>query len=213
MKCISNIYIISWGKQTNSYCIQDKSAVNICRTESLFSVRPIGAPIDSQKHLVLSYSEREREMFYLTMHSTHFIYGYMASDIWLRTILIVRKETRCRHIGYSYRLTARVLLYAPSHRQDNTYYGLCYISHGALARTRNSSMGPPHEGSIRRPIAPRANALLLSYVPLPAPIDSQKHLVLSYSHPALNYFTGVGCRSVVGYPVRVLWVVRSIPLN
>ena len=62
--------------------------------------------------------EREREMFYLTTHSTHFIYGYMASDIWLRTILIVRKET-C----YSYRLTARVLLYAPSHRQDNTYHG------------------------------------------------------------------------------------------
>ena len=23
-----------------------------------------------------------REMFYLTTHSTHFIYGYMASDIW-----------------------------------------------------------------------------------------------------------------------------------
>ena len=47
---------------------------------------------------------RQRKMFYLT----HFIYGYMASDIWLMTILIVRKETRCRHIGYSYRLTARV---------------------------------------------------------------------------------------------------------
>ena len=95
-----------------------------------------------------------KEMFYLTTLSTHFIYGYMASDIWLRTILIVRKETRCRHIGYSYRLTARVLLYAPSHRQDNTYHGLCYTSRGALAGTRNSSMGPPHEGSIRRPIAP-----------------------------------------------------------
>ena len=64
------------------------------------------------------------------------------------------KETRCRHIGYSYRLTARVLLYAPSHRQDNTYHGLCYTSRGALAGMRNSSMGPPHEGSIRRPIAP-----------------------------------------------------------
>ena len=100
----------------------------------------------------------EREMFYLTMHSTHFIYGYMASDIWLRTILIVRKETRCRHIGYSYWLTARVLLYAPSHRQDNTYHSLCYTSRGALAGARNSSMGPPHEGSIRRPIAPWANA-------------------------------------------------------
>ena len=48
----------------------------------------------------------------------------MASDIWLRTILIVRKETRCRHIGYSFRLTAMVLLYAPSHRQDSTYHGL-----------------------------------------------------------------------------------------
>ena len=97
-----------------------------------------------------SHREREREMFYLTTHSTHFIYSYMASDIWLWTILIVRKETRCCHIAYSYRLTARVLLYAPSHRQDNTYHGLCYTSRGALARTRNSSMGPPHEASIRR---------------------------------------------------------------
>ena len=76
--------------------------------------------------------------FYLTTHSTHFIYSYMASDIWLRTILIVRKETRCRHIGYSFRLTARVLIYAPSHRQDSTYHGLCYTSLGARAGTRNS---------------------------------------------------------------------------
>ena len=114
-----------------------------------------------------SWRERERKMFYFTTHSTDFIYGYMASDIWLRTILIVRKETRCRHIGYSYRLTAKVLLYAPSHRQDNTYHGLCYTSRGTLAGTRNRSMGPPHEGSIRRPIAPWANTLPLSYVPLP----------------------------------------------
>ena len=105
-------------------------------------------------------------MFYLTTHSTHLIYGYMASDIWLRTILIVRKETHCHHIGYSFRLAARVLLYAPSHRQDNTYHGLCCTSRGALAGTRNSSMGPPHEGSIRRPTAPWANVLPLSYVPL-----------------------------------------------
>ena len=77
-------------------------------------------------------SNREREMFYLTTHSTHFIYGYMASDIWLRTILIARKETRCRHIGYSYRLTARVLLYTPSHRHGSKYHGLCYTSCGAL---------------------------------------------------------------------------------
>ena len=72
----------------------------------------------------------------------------------------MREETRCCHMGYSFRLTARVLLYASSHRQeDSTYHGLCYTSRGALAGTRNSSMGPPHEGSIRRPIVPRVNAL------------------------------------------------------
>ena len=49
-------------------------------------------------------------MFYLMMHSTHFIYGYMASDIWQRTTQIAREETCCRHMGYSFRLTARVLL-------------------------------------------------------------------------------------------------------
>ena len=98
-------------------------------------------------------------MFYLTTHSTHFIYGCLASDIWLRAILIVREETRCRHIGYSFRLAARVLLYASSHIQDSTYHSLCYTSRGALAGTRNSSIGPPYEGSIRRPIAPWANAL------------------------------------------------------
>ena len=104
--------------------------------------------------LLISQLKGGKEMFYLTTHSTHFIYGYMASDKWLRSILIARKETRCRHIGYYVRLTARVLLYAPSHREDSTYHGLCYTSRGELAGTRSSSVGPPHEGSIRRPIAP-----------------------------------------------------------
>ena len=88
-------------------------------------------------------------MFYLMAHSTHFIYGYMASDIWLRTTQIAREETRSCLMGYSFQLVARVLLYAPSHRQDSTYHGLCYTSRGALGGTRNSSMVPPHEGSIR----------------------------------------------------------------
>ena len=115
-----------------------------------------------------------RKCFYFTTHSTHFIYGYMASDIWLRTILIVRKETRCRHIGYSLRLTAMVLLYAPSHRQDSTYHGLCYTSRGALAGTRNSSMGSQHEGSIRRPIAPWANALTTELHLDPSKLQKQR---------------------------------------
>ena len=113
--------------------------------------------------LLFLIREREREMFYLTTHSTHFIYGYMAFDIWLRTILIVRKETRCHHIGYSYRLTARVLLYAPSHRQDNTYHGLCYTSSGELAGTRNSSMGDRSNDPSRfeRTLSPRSYISLL----------------------------------------------------
>ena len=118
------------------------------------SVIGVGGHSNENKDIKKKKKEGRKEKFYLMTHSTHFIYGYMASDIWLRTILIVRKETRCRHIGYSFRLTARVLLYAPSHRQNSTYHGLCYTSRRALSGMRNSSMGPSHEGSIRRPIAP-----------------------------------------------------------
>ena len=47
-------------------------------------------------------------------------------------------------------------LYAPSHRQDITYHVLCYTSCGALAGTRNSSMGSPHEGSIHHTMSERS---------------------------------------------------------
>ena len=88
-------------------------------------------------------SYRKKELFYLTTHSTHFSYVYMTSDIWYKTIQRAMEETRCRHMGYSFRLAARVLLYASSYRQDKTYHGLCYTSRGSLAGTRTSSMGPP----------------------------------------------------------------------
>ena len=48
--------------------------------------------------MVKDHSESERgnhgrkEMFYLTTHSKYFIYSYMASDIWLRTIQIARER-------------------------------------------------------------------------------------------------------------------------
>ena len=38
--------------------------------------------------------------------------------------------------GLLFPIDSRVLLYAPSHRQDITYQGLCYTSRGALAGTR-----------------------------------------------------------------------------
>ena len=97
---------------------------------------------------MLGYILTKEDIFYLMTHSTHFIYGHMMSDIWLRTTQIPREEPRCHHMGYSFRLAAKVLLYASSHGQDNTYHGLCYTRHGALAGMKNRSMGPPHEGLI-----------------------------------------------------------------
>ena len=83
-------------------------------------------------------------MFYLTTHSTHFIYERERNVLFndaLNTFYLrlcgvrhtvknhsdwerEREETRCRHMSYSFRLTARVILNAPSHRQDSTYHGL-----------------------------------------------------------------------------------------
>ena len=66
--------------------------------------------MDSQIHhqWIPLRKEGRKEMFYLTTHSTHFIYCYMASE-----------ETCCRHMGFSFRLAANVLLYATSHREDD----------------------------------------------------------------------------------------------
>ena len=50
-------------------------------------------------------------------------------------------------------------------------------------RPAPSSMGPPHEGLIRRPIAPRANALPLSYAPLPRVRKRRLTSVLRHSWP------------------------------
>ena len=88
--------------------------------------------------------------FYLRLYGvTHIVNDHSDSE----------RCNPCRHISYSFRLAVRIILYASSHSLDNTHNVHCYTGRGALVGTRNSSMGPPHEGSIRRPIAPRANAL------------------------------------------------------
>ena len=75
-------------------------------------------------------------MFYLRIHSIHFIYGYMALDI-----MVVRVETWCSHIMCN-SFTAKDILYESS-RQESTYHGLCYASCEALDGMRNSLMGAP----------------------------------------------------------------------
>ena len=44
--------------------------------------------------------------------------------------------------GLHFLSAARILLYAPSHRQDSTVHVLCYTSRGALTGARNSLMVP-----------------------------------------------------------------------
>ena len=100
-------------------------------------------------------------------------------------------------MGYSFRLAARVLLYAPSYRQDSTYHDLCYTSRGALAGTRNSSMGPSlridltthrilsersyHRATSRSPIQPLTTNT----------ITIMKHLVSPNKHRPFNLHSRV----------------------
>ena len=74
-----------------------------------------------------------KEMFYLTTHSTHFIYGYMASDS--------ERENPLSQQGLLFPISSKGSFICII-RQDDTYHGLCYTSRGVLAGTRNSSMGP-----------------------------------------------------------------------
>ena len=73
-----------------------------------------------------------------------------------------REKTHCRHMGYPFQLAARVLLYASSHRQDNTYQDLWYTSpvmeHWL---EREIAQWVHHEGSIQQPITSSVNALTL----------------------------------------------------
>ena len=114
--------------------------------------------------------------------STHFIYSYMASDIWYRTTQIAREKTHLCHMGYSFRLAARLCLYASSHRQDSTYHCLCYTSRGAMAGTRNSPMGPSTMKDWSDDPSHRERTLLpRSYISLPTPwrIDPTTHRTVS----------------------------------
>ena len=85
-------------------------------------------------------------VFYLTTHSTHFILrlygvGHMVNDH-----SDSERGNPLPPLGLLFPINSKGFLYASSHRQDSTNHGLCYNSRGALVGTRNSSMGPSHEG-------------------------------------------------------------------
>ena len=81
------------------------------------------APVSGRK-------EGRKEMFYLTMHSTHFILRLYGIRHMVKDDSDSERGNPLLPHGLLLRLTARVLLYAPSHREDDTYHGLCYTSRG-----------------------------------------------------------------------------------
>ena len=86
-----------------------------------------------------------KEMFYLTIHSTHFIYGYMAYGY--RHMAKDQLDSERGNplpplYGHSFQLVARDLLHASSHRRDSAHHDICYTSGGVLGGTQNSSVGP-----------------------------------------------------------------------
>ena len=89
-----------------------------------------------KKVTTIQLGEREKNVLFNDALNTFYLRLYGIRHM-VKDHSDSEKETRCRHIGYSFRLTARVLLYAPSHRQDNTHHGLCYTSRGTLAGMRN----------------------------------------------------------------------------
>ena len=86
------------------------------------------------------YKEERKEMFYLTMHSAHFMviwHGTYGKGPFRYKSL---KENLLLPL-YGLLLAAMYLLYAPSDRHDKTQKSLCYTSGGALAGTGNRSVG------------------------------------------------------------------------
>ena len=101
---------------------------------------------------------KERNVLFNDALNTFYFYGYMASDICQRTIPIVRKETFCCHMGYSFWLAARVLLYAfPTDRIIHTTAFVTPVVEHWLEW--EIAQWIDHEGSIQWPITPWANAL------------------------------------------------------
>ena len=90
----------------------------------------------------LCYIRKEGNVLFNDALNTFYLRSYGVRHM-VKDHSVSIEETCYRHMGYSFRLAARVLLYASSHRQDNTYHNLCYTSRGALAEMGNSSMGSP----------------------------------------------------------------------
>ena len=113
-------------------------------------------------------------MFYLTTHSTHIIYGYMASDM----------------VKDHYDNEKGNLL--PPHRLlfpiNSTYHGLCYTSRGALAGTRIAQWVHPMKDRSDDPSHHERTLLPRSYISLLKGKKSKKKSQRQKSRTIYIYF-------------------------
>ena len=96
---------------------------------------------------------------------------YMVSDHMVKDYSYSEREN---YMGYSFRLAARVLLYAPPHGEDSTAFVTPIVEHWLEWET---AQWVHHKGSIWRPIAPWANALIM-----------ELHLTPRNTCNAMHYF-------------------------
>ena len=85
----------------------------------------------------------DKEMFYLMTNLTHFIYGYVDSDIWYIKVMLYLM-THSTHFIYDNVLSdiwqRKEMFYLMMH-STHFIMVICYTSHGALDGKRNSSYG------------------------------------------------------------------------
>ena len=141
--------------------------------------------------------EGRKEMFYLTTHSTHYLGLYGVTHV-------VKYHSDWEKGNP---LPAHRLLFPISNKgsfmciippQDNTYHGLCCTSRGAQWVRR-------HEGSIRRPIAPRANALTTELISLRVGTTPQSSV-----QTIPDMLDGVEIRTISGPVINEINVICSI---
>ena len=92
-----------------------------------------------RRNIYSDVSRREGNVFFNDAVNTFYLRLYDVGHMVKDHSDMERGNPMSPH-GNSFRLAARVLLYASSHSQDNRYHGVCYTSRGALAETRNISM-------------------------------------------------------------------------
>ena len=85
-----------------------------------------------------SLGEERKQMFYLTTHSTHFIYSYMASAKYHSNN---ERGNLLPPLHELLRPAVRDLLYALFHIQGSTYHSICYISLPSKRMNPKSKIG------------------------------------------------------------------------